>query len=84
MAGQMPLDSAAIAGATRSDDSTHEITTDVAYKRLAIVSVVFFGHPGAPDREWVLIDAGVLGTTGFIESAAEKRFSKIPVHPLSS
>ncbi len=33
-----------------------------------------FGKPGADDREWVLIDAGVIGTTGLITGAAEERF----------
>lgn len=76
MSEQIPLDSTAIAAAAASEDSTHELTPDLAYKRLAIVNVVFFGRPRAPDREWVLIDTGVMGTTSFIVSAAEKRFGK--------
>jgi len=47
-----------------NDDSTHEVVDDIAYKRLAIVNVVFFGQPGAGDREWVLIDAGLPGFAG--------------------
>src|SRR3978361_913276 len=76
MAQQIPIDSAAIAAATASDDTTHEVTPDLAFKRLGIVNVLFFGPPGAPDREWVLIDAGVAGTTHFIKSAAAKRFGE--------
>lgn len=38
--------------------------------------MLFYGLPGAGDRNWVLIDAGVLGTKSFIESAAEERFGK--------
>ncbi|MFU0505810.1 MBL fold metallo-hydrolase [Pseudaminobacter sp. NGMCC 1.201702] len=56
------------------DDSTYEIASDLAYRRLGIVNVVFFGQHGAGDREWVLIDAGVMGTTGLVTEAADKRF----------
>ncbi len=76
MAQQIPIDSAAVVAATRKEDTTHELIADVAYKRLAIVNVMFFGLAGGHDREWVLIDAGVNGTTSFIISAAEKRFGK--------
>jgi glyoxylase-like metal-dependent hydrolase (beta-lactamase superfamily II) len=58
------------------DDGTHEVTGDLAYKRLAIVNVVFYGVPGT--RDWVLIDAGVGGSAGFIASAAEERFQSPP------
>ena len=33
-----------------------EVTPDLAYKRLGIVNVVFYGRPDGP---WVLIDAGL-------------------------
>src|SRR5947209_1723028 len=59
-----------------NDDNTHEIGDDLAYKRLGIVNVVFYGRPGAGDREWVLIDAGLPGFAGAIQSAAGKRFHK--------
>ena len=59
-----------------NDDSTHEIADDLAYKRLAIVNVVFVGHSNAGDREWVLIDAGLPGFAGAIKRAAGKRFGK--------
>jgi glyoxylase-like metal-dependent hydrolase (beta-lactamase superfamily II) len=59
-----------------NDDSTHEIANDLAYKRLAIVNVVFFGQPGAGDREWVLIDAGLPGFAGAIKHAATERFGE--------
>ena len=58
-----------------NDDSTHEIADDLAYKRLAIVNVVFVGLPGAGDREWVLIDAGLPGFAGAIKHAATERFA---------
>ncbi len=57
-------------------DGTHAITHDLAYQRHAIVNVVFWGRPGAGDREWVLIDAGLMGSRAAIEAAAEARFGK--------
>jgi glyoxylase-like metal-dependent hydrolase (beta-lactamase superfamily II) len=53
---------------------TQEIAPDLAYKRLAIVNIIFHGLPGAADRQWVLIDAGVAGTAGLIARAASARF----------
>jgi glyoxylase-like metal-dependent hydrolase (beta-lactamase superfamily II) len=60
------------------DDGTHEIAPDLAYRRLAIVNVVFYGLPGAGDRKWVLIDAGLFGTKNLITSAAEERLGGKP------
>ncbi len=54
--------------------STHEVTVDLAYKRLAIVNVMFYGLPGAGDRQWVLIDAGLPRTAELIAKAAAARF----------
>lgn len=56
------------------DDGTHEVRPDLAYKRLAIVNVVFYGRPGAGDRGWVLVDAGIAGSAGAIARAAAERF----------
>jgi glyoxylase-like metal-dependent hydrolase (beta-lactamase superfamily II) len=56
------------------DDRTHEVAKDVAYQRLGIVNVVYLGRPGARDREWVLVDTGVMGTTGMILKAVRDRF----------
>jgi len=55
-------------------DGTLQIAPDLAYRRLAILNVVFFGRPGAGDRTWVLVDAGVFGTKALIKSAASERF----------
>ncbi|TWA80235.1 glyoxylase-like metal-dependent hydrolase (beta-lactamase superfamily II) [Azospirillum brasilense] len=88
MARQIPLDSAGRADDPERDrardDGTHEIAPDLAYRRLAIVNVVFVGAPGSGDRpnsdrpgndrQWVLIDAGVMGTAGLIAKAAAERF----------
>ncbi len=71
MAQQIPVNSSAVAGHLSDDHKTQELASDLAYKRLAIVNVVFFGEPGGP---WVLVDAGVPGSASFIASAAESRF----------
>lgn len=80
MASQIPLseDSSAIDPALDAlrNDHTHEIAPDLAYRRLGIVNVVFWGPPGAGDRGWVLIDAGLPGTKGFIRAAATERFGR--------
>jgi glyoxylase-like metal-dependent hydrolase (beta-lactamase superfamily II) len=75
MKDQIPLDPSARADvAPQADEGPREIAADLAYQRLAMVNVAFFGFPGAGDRGWTLIDAGVMGTTGLIERAAGKRF----------
>jgi glyoxylase-like metal-dependent hydrolase (beta-lactamase superfamily II) len=76
MAQQIPLTSEAIADLPHPDDSTTEIASDLAYRRLAIVNAVFFGEPSGGDRSWILIDAGVPGMTGRIEAAARERFGE--------
>jgi glyoxylase-like metal-dependent hydrolase (beta-lactamase superfamily II) len=55
---------------TRAQQLTH----DVACLRTAIVNVYFVGAPGAGDRGWVLVDAGVPGAAGPIRAAAAERF----------
>jgi glyoxylase-like metal-dependent hydrolase (beta-lactamase superfamily II) len=59
-----------------NDDNTHEIADDLAYKRLAIVNVIFVGEPDAGDREWILIDAGLAGFARAIKHAASERFGE--------
>jgi glyoxylase-like metal-dependent hydrolase (beta-lactamase superfamily II) len=75
---QLPLDNAARAFDPEKDeirdDGSHEVADDLAYRRLAIVNVVFYGAPEARDQNWVLIDAGIPGSTGSIVRAAEERF----------
>jgi glyoxylase-like metal-dependent hydrolase (beta-lactamase superfamily II) len=76
MSGQpVPVDPAA-----RIDDPQHDgtsqVAADLAYQRLVIVNVVYAGAPGAADRQWVLIDAGVTGSTGAIARAAARRFGE--------
>jgi glyoxylase-like metal-dependent hydrolase (beta-lactamase superfamily II) len=73
MTQQIPLDPAWRADHPQ-EDGTNEVCADLAYRRLAIVNVIFFGPPGAGDRGWVLIDAGLFGTKQLIPSAAAERF----------
>lgn len=74
MTQQIPLGDDARADDGASPDGTHEIAPDLAYRRLVMVNVVFVGRPGSGDREWVLVDAGVIGTKALITGAAEARF----------
>jgi glyoxylase-like metal-dependent hydrolase (beta-lactamase superfamily II) len=78
MTEQVPLSSDASALQPALDaarnDKTHEVLPDLAYRRLGIVNVVFFGPSKAGDRGWVLIDAGLPGTKGLIKNAAAERF----------
>jgi glyoxylase-like metal-dependent hydrolase (beta-lactamase superfamily II) len=75
---QIPLSSEARADIPaaddRRDDGTRELLSDVAYKRLGIVNVAYFGKANAGPDAWVLIDAGVAVTAGMIRRAAEERF----------
>lgn len=61
-------------------DGTHacalEVVPDVVGLQLAIVNVYFVGLPGAGDRGWVLIDAGLSYAAGRITRAAERRFGQ--------
>lgn len=60
-------------------DGSHEITADLAYKRLVMVNIMFYGLPGgAGNGPWVLIDAGLPGTAGLIASNAAARFGEGP------
>ncbi len=71
MAQQIPLDPSDVAGEAQ-DDGTIEVAPDLAYQRLAIVNVAFFGKPGG--RHWVLVDTGIPGMAGRVRKAAAKRF----------
>ena len=56
-------------------DPVQEVADDLAYKRLGIVNVVFYGRR---DEPWVLVDAGLPGTAGSIREAAKERFGDRP------
>jgi glyoxylase-like metal-dependent hydrolase (beta-lactamase superfamily II) len=68
----MYRDSSTVTEATGA--GAQPIAADVAYVRAAIVNVFLYGPPGAPDRSWVLIDTGVVGSAGRIAAAAAARF----------
>jgi glyoxylase-like metal-dependent hydrolase (beta-lactamase superfamily II) len=57
----------------RGDPET-DVAYDVECLRTGIVNVFLVGRPGAGDREWVLVDAGIYGFTHRIMQAAEERF----------
>lgn len=80
MSDQIPLSDEASAVSPELDaarnDRTSEVAPDLAYRRLGIVNVVFWGPPGAGDRGWVLVDAGLVGTAGLIRAAAQARFGE--------
>lgn len=75
MAQQVPVDVGALAPDSY-DDHVHVVADDIAYKRLAIVNVVFLGPKGAGDRGWVLVDAAIRGSAGAIRRAAAARFGE--------
>ena len=51
-----------------------ELVRDVSYIRDRIVNVFFYGEPGAGDRKWVLVDAGLGGSAARIAKVAAQRF----------
>lgn len=55
-------------------DAPRYVATDVSYLLDRIVNVCFVGAPGAEDREWVLVDAGLPGTADKIKRAAASAF----------
>jgi len=55
-------------------DAPRYVASDVAYLLDRMVNVVFVGSPGAADREWVLVDAGLPGSADRIKRAAAHLF----------
>jgi glyoxylase-like metal-dependent hydrolase (beta-lactamase superfamily II) len=77
MKHQIPLDESARADTALQNppgSRVRQVAPDLASKRLAIVNVAFYGKPGTPDRQWVLIDTGIPGTAAVIVRAARQRF----------
>jgi glyoxylase-like metal-dependent hydrolase (beta-lactamase superfamily II) len=72
---QVPVDESATV-ADHDEGGSHEVLPDLAYKRLFLVNVAYFGVPNGGDRSWVLIDAAVTGSAAAIAAAAENRFGK--------
>lgn len=76
MTQQIPIDPDATTGIEIPEEGVFEVAPDLAYRRLALVNVVFYGWPG--DRNWVLIDTGLPGTAEIISRIAVDRFTKGP------
>ena len=70
----MDRDATAPAAGRAAGRAPRQIAPDLAYLRTAIVNVFFYGPPGAGDRGWVLIDAGIPGSASRIADAAAARF----------
>ena len=76
MSEQVPVDPDA---RVQDDDAEHgvvEVAPDVGCERVVLVNVIFVGAPGAGDRGWVLVDAGLHGSAGRIRAAARDRFGE--------
>lgn len=73
MSDHIAIDEAAITQAT-DEGSTSTVIPDIAWQRIGIVNVIYFGAPNA--GSWVLIDAGLPGTARFIRKAAEERYGE--------
>ena len=63
--------------AASADAWPRPVTGDLAYLRTVLVNVYFSGLPGAGDRNWVLIDAGIPGHAHAIAEAAARRFGPV-------
>ncbi|MGE4047849.1 MAG: MBL fold metallo-hydrolase [Acetobacteraceae bacterium] len=74
MAQQIAVGEDAVTGFEIPDEATFQIASDLAYRRLAMVNVVFVGVPQAGPDAWVLVDAGLPGTAGRIAGSAAMRF----------
>ena len=53
-----------------------EIAPGLGFLHTGIVNCYFSGRPGAGDRDWVLVDAGVPGFARSIARAAARRFGR--------
>jgi hypothetical protein len=51
-----------------------QIAPDVLSLQTLIANVCFWGRPGAPAGEWVLIDAGLANSGGQLQKVAAERF----------
>lgn len=66
--------SLAVHQSARLSGAMYDVVDDVACLPLSLVNVFFYGEPGAEDRNWVLIDAGLAGSVSRIKNAAADRF----------
>lgn len=61
-------------GAGGQRAAIHEVLDDLAYQRVGLANVVYWGVPGS--NRWVLIDAGARGTASVIVATADARFGR--------
>ncbi|MBN8908594.1 MAG: MBL fold metallo-hydrolase, partial [Rhodospirillales bacterium] len=73
MAQQVPADPSSVVDDI-AEHNTREVASDLASKRLAIVNAILVGPKGAGGGDWVLVDTGVMGTTGVLLGTVEARF----------
>jgi len=70
---QLPLEDSDLAPTTETGSGISAILPDLAFRRMSIVNVIFYGDP-ATDADWVLIDTGLPTSRQAIIEAAEHRF----------
>jgi glyoxylase-like metal-dependent hydrolase (beta-lactamase superfamily II) len=75
MAVQLSLKDDDLAPATETGSGTLVLAPDLAYRRMSIVNVIFYGNPST-GSDWVLIDAGLPTSKRGIIDAAEHRFGR--------
>ncbi|MBY5447183.1 MBL fold metallo-hydrolase [Rhizobium leguminosarum] len=73
MVNQIPLSDADLSPVKKSADGTSVLSSDLAYRRMSIVNVVFYGDPTTPEP-WVLIDTGLSTSADRIKACAALRF----------
>ena len=57
-----------------SPNAPRYVANDVSYLLDTFVNLCFVGAPGAGDREWALVDAGLPGSAGKIKRAADRLY----------
>lgn len=70
----VPVTTGILRSGKRAGGKMQAVTHDVARLRTAIANVYLVGRPGAGDRAWTLVDAGIYGSARRIRAAAEERF----------
>jgi len=70
---QLPLEDSDLAPTTETGSGISAILPDLAFRRMSIVNVIFYGDP-TTDSDWVLIDTGLPTSRQAIIEAAEHRF----------
>lgn len=77
---KIPLPSTASAEGPNFDfdrnDDMRQIVADIAYRKLAIVNVIFVGSENAGDGNWVLVDAGIPGSARGHSFRGERAFRR--------